>query len=305
MTTHAHSRPFGTSSTRRGSGRGVGSGRARVPCTCTALAVTGAGPHFSDHSAGWPAPRPTLTRQHGLLPGTRIAGRLSAQRVRRARPTRPGRPTLCEGWTTRDLTAHLVIRESRPDASAGIVLPPLTRWTDKVQASAGAGHSGCWWSKCAPDLRDSGGFNAAQSGRPGEHDGVFRPSRRRPPSTAGLATRDLDVEVRQELFKRLLGNRKMLYRTSPVPVLEPTDVPDAEPRATPSGAVVLRGPIAELVMHAYGREAVRDVEVLGDPDAVEAYQTVKAGNVGKPHRFDHLVGPTTSTSTSVGSPAPL
>src|SRR5215213_3899745 len=34
----------------------------------------------------------------------------------------PEHPTLCEGWTTADLAAHLVIRERRPDAAPGILL---------------------------------------------------------------------------------------------------------------------------------------------------------------------------------------
>ncbi|HYN97200.1 MAG TPA: TIGR03085 family metal-binding protein, partial [Pilimelia sp.] len=46
----------------------------------------------------------------------------------------PDAPTLCEGWTARDLAAHLVVRERRPDAAAGLVLPPLRGWGDKVRA---------------------------------------------------------------------------------------------------------------------------------------------------------------------------
>jgi uncharacterized protein (TIGR03085 family) len=45
----------------------------------------------------------------------------------------PNAPTLCEGWTTRDLTAHLVLREGRPDAVLGVVIRPLSAWTARVQ----------------------------------------------------------------------------------------------------------------------------------------------------------------------------
>ena len=45
----------------------------------------------------------------------------------------PDAPTLCRGWTTRDLAAHLVLRERRPDASAGIPGGPLARHTARVQ----------------------------------------------------------------------------------------------------------------------------------------------------------------------------
>ncbi len=45
----------------------------------------------------------------------------------------PDAPTLCAGWTTRDLAAHLVLRERRIDAAAGIQLRALAGWTARVQ----------------------------------------------------------------------------------------------------------------------------------------------------------------------------
>jgi uncharacterized protein (TIGR03085 family) len=44
----------------------------------------------------------------------------------------PDEPTLCVGWTTRDMAAHLVLRERRPDAAAGIVVRPLSGHTSNV-----------------------------------------------------------------------------------------------------------------------------------------------------------------------------
>ncbi len=44
----------------------------------------------------------------------------------------PDEPTLCVGWTTRDMAAHLVMRERRPDAAAGIVVRPLSGHTTNV-----------------------------------------------------------------------------------------------------------------------------------------------------------------------------
>jgi uncharacterized protein (TIGR03085 family) len=46
----------------------------------------------------------------------------------------PDQPTLCAGWTTRDMIAHLVMRERRPDAAVGIVVHPLSGYTSKVMA---------------------------------------------------------------------------------------------------------------------------------------------------------------------------
>src|SRR5206468_12355246 len=42
-------------------------------------------------------------------------------------------PTMCTGWTTRDLAAHVVLRERRPLAAAGIRVPLLARYTRHVQ----------------------------------------------------------------------------------------------------------------------------------------------------------------------------
>jgi len=47
--------------------------------------------------------------------------------------TGPDAPTLCEGWTTGDLAAHLVLREHRPDAAAGVAGGPLAGYTARVQ----------------------------------------------------------------------------------------------------------------------------------------------------------------------------
>ena len=47
--------------------------------------------------------------------------------------TGPDAPTLCEGWTTGDLAAHLVLREHRPDAAAGVLGGPLAGYTARVQ----------------------------------------------------------------------------------------------------------------------------------------------------------------------------
>ena len=47
--------------------------------------------------------------------------------------TGPDAPTLCEGWTTGDMAAHLVLREHRPDAAAGVVGGPLAGYTARVQ----------------------------------------------------------------------------------------------------------------------------------------------------------------------------
>ena len=61
--------------------------------------------------------------------------------VETMRSVGPDAPTLCGDWTTRNLAAHLVVRERRLDATPGIAIPFLAGYTEKVQhqvaASAG------------------------------------------------------------------------------------------------------------------------------------------------------------------------
>ncbi|MHB8452068.1 MAG: TIGR03085 family metal-binding protein [Mycobacteriales bacterium] len=46
----------------------------------------------------------------------------------------PDAPTLCGGWTTGDLAAHLLARETRPDVLPGLVLPgPAATHTARVE----------------------------------------------------------------------------------------------------------------------------------------------------------------------------
>ncbi len=98
----------------------------------------------------------------------------------------PDAPTLCGDWTTRDLAAHLVLRERRPDAAAGILIPAAGR-LHRAQAAAAhrrtdmAGPAGHGRVGAAAVL-------AAQAARSaGEHHRDVHPPRRRPPRRARLA----------------------------------------------------------------------------------------------------------------------
>ena len=72
--------------------------------------------------------------------------------------TGPDAPTLCEGWTTRDLAAHLVVREARPDAAAGHRAATAAGWTERVQRAATVGQS-------VPGARAQGPHRAADAVR--------------------------------------------------------------------------------------------------------------------------------------------
>jgi uncharacterized protein (TIGR03085 family) len=59
----------------------------------------------------------------------------------------PDAPTLCEGWDTRDLAAHLHLRETSPLA-LGILLTPLAGAMERRQREMASGPPG--WEEERP-----------------------------------------------------------------------------------------------------------------------------------------------------------
>jgi uncharacterized protein (TIGR03085 family) len=197
--------------------------------------------------------------------------------VEAMRAAGPDAPTLCEGWTVRDLAAHLVIRERRPDAAAGIVVPPLRGWGDHVRRSYAAKPFDELLDLVADGPPITSGFAL-----PGvdarlnlvEHFVHCEDVRRAAP---GWTPRELP-DSRQRAFAKMLSLRgKYFLRHSPVGVRLRTpdgqtlaDVGD-EPRIT------LTGRPAELVLYAFGRKDQAQVELDGPADALEAFRAMRLG----------------------------
>jgi len=191
----------------------------------------------------------------------------------------PDAPTLCEGWTTRDLAAHLVVREGRPDAALGILGGPLAAWTERVQNGAasepfdklvGLLRSGPpIWSQFRLPLVD-GQANTI------EFFVHLEDVRRAQP---GWQPRELNPELTEFLWDRLRQSGKMLFGRAKVGVLaRRTDVAEAAEVRLRGGksAVTLVGTPAELTMLAFGRKEHRAV-LEGDPESVAAFDAAKLG----------------------------
>jgi uncharacterized protein (TIGR03085 family) len=141
--------------------------------------------------------------------------------------TGPDAPTLCEGWRTRDLAAHLVLRDRRPDAAAGILGGPLASYTRRVQEAL-AGRTP--YPQLVQQIRT--GPPAISFYRlPGmderlnliefftHHEDVRR-------AAGGWEPRDLDADMADALWQRLQLARPV-FRRVPVGVeLVRDDLPD-------------------------------------------------------------------------------
>ncbi|TQF65343.1 TIGR03085 family protein [Rhodococcus spelaei] len=187
----------------------------------------------------------------------------------------PDAPTLCGSWTTRDLAAHLVLRERRPDAAAGILVKPLASYAERVQASLAA--------RPYVDLLES-----VRTGPPlwspmrpfdaqlnlGEMFVHHEDVRRAGPD---WEPRELDSRWQSALWSLAGRTGRMSYRKAPCAVvLVAPDGRRVTVHKAPGVAVEVHGAAAELALHAFGRDAVR-VTVEGPAEAVAAVNALDRG----------------------------
>ncbi len=174
----------------------------------------------------------------------------------------PDAPTLCGGWTTADLAAHLVIRERRPDAGVGILAPRLAAWTDKVQRDA----KRVGYATLVHQIR-TGPPRWSFFALPGadanlnliEYFVHLEDVRRAQP---GWQPRELSAEVEEALWVRLQAAAPMLMRNVRTGVA--LRLPDGRvERVRPGPGVRVTGPTGELVLFAYGRGRQAEVELEG------------------------------------------
>ena len=184
----------------------------------------------------------------------------------------PDAPTLCAGWTARDLAAHLVVREHAPIGSLGIWLGALAGHTQRVQADIAAQpwerlveqvaappplwHPARFIRRIEQVFDDGEMFVHHEDLRRG--DGMARP-------------RPLSPEDEATLWRVLTGTGRLAFRKSEVGVM--VDIPGHEPTELHQhgdGTVTLRGPVGEVLLAAYGRGRAAEVEMEGSPQDVAA-----------------------------------
>ena len=180
----------------------------------------------------------------------------------------PDQPTLCEGWTTRDLAAHLVTRERRPDAAVGILVKPVSGFTEQVRAAAakrpfdeliGQLRRPPFWTMSAFGPTDRA-TNTLEFFI--HHEDVRR-------AQPGWEPRRLDPATERALWHGVPGAARLALRRFRAGV--ELVAPGFGTGKGGSGPVqvTVTGPPGELVMFLSGRQSVAEVEVTG-PDELTA-----------------------------------
>ena len=189
----------------------------------------------------------------------------------------PSAPTLCEGWETRHLAAHLLVRESKPLIAAGMPGGPLAarteRYTDQL---AGELTGQRRYEKALRDFEALPGYLHMRTRFPGLDEAmnlveyfVHTEDVRRASLADGEqpAPRELAEGVQEKMWKVLRARaRLMVGKRYPQGLV--LEAPGYSPAvhtviAPPAGqvATVLTGEPGELVLYLFGREAAARVEV--------------------------------------------
>jgi uncharacterized protein (TIGR03085 family) len=187
----------------------------------------------------------------------------------------PDAPTLCEGWTTRDLAAHVLVRERRPDAAGGILIKQLAPRLDRVMAE--------YTDKPYEEL-----IQLIRTGPP-----RFSPFSLKPVDEASniiefyvhtedvrraqpdWSPRDLDPVFQDALWSRLERTARLMGRGVPTGLVlrRPDGQTAVAHRGTP--VVTVTGEPSELVLFCYGRQSAAKVDLDGDENAIAKLHETK------------------------------
>ncbi len=190
----------------------------------------------------------------------------------------PDAPTLCEGWATRDLASHLVIREGRLDASVGAFFAPLKGWTKHVQDKKAR----LEWPTLIEMVRTGPPRTsmmriAAVDGAANTLEFVIHHEdvRRAEP---GWTARDLDSDFVEDIWARLAKFGRLFRNVEVGVILARPDGSTHVSKEAPQGrgSVTLTGEPLELALRAYGRKESL-VEITGAAEEIVAFNSVQTG----------------------------
>lgn len=180
----------------------------------------------------------------------------------------PDAPTLCDGWRARDLAAHVVVREHRPDAAAGLLLKPLASRLDKAMAEFAAKP----YEELVQLVRTGpprfSPFSLKQIDEAANVVEFYVHTEDVRRAQPDWTRRELDPVLQNTLWSRLERTARLTGRKAPTGLV--LRRPDGQTVVAHKGTpvVTVTGEPSELLLFLYGRQQAADVELDGEKDAI-------------------------------------
>ncbi|GAA1364996.1 TIGR03085 family metal-binding protein [Streptomyces beijiangensis] len=189
----------------------------------------------------------------------------------------PDALTLCDGWKTRELAAHVVVRERRLDAAGGIMIGALKGRLERVQAEFAAKpyEELIQLIRTGPPKFSPYALKQVDEGANAVEFFIHAEDVRR--AQPDWSPRDLDPVFSDALWRRLEKAARLMGRKSPVGLV--LRRPDGQTAVAHRGApvVTVTGEPGELTLFVYGRQDAARVELDGDKDASTKALEAKLG----------------------------
>ncbi|MEU0038948.1 MULTISPECIES: TIGR03085 family metal-binding protein [unclassified Streptomyces] len=187
----------------------------------------------------------------------------------------PNAPTLCEGWNTRDLAAHVVVRERRADAAGGLLIKQLAPRLERVQAEFAEKpyEELIQLIRTGPPRLSPFSLKQIDEASNTVEFYVHTEDVRR--AQPDWTPRELDPVFQDALWSRLERTARLAGRGAPTGLV--LRRPDGQTAVAHKGTpvVTVTGEPSELLMFAFGRQKAADVELDGDKDAIARLNETK------------------------------
>jgi uncharacterized protein (TIGR03085 family) len=188
----------------------------------------------------------------------------------------PDAPTVCEGWLTRDLAAHIVVRERRPDASLGILLKPLQSHLQHVQDKLAAEDYVTLVGKVRfPQALSLVRIDALDEAMNLVEFFVHHEDVRR--GRPGWKPRELSPVYEDALRKRVRSSARLAARRFPATIVVHSPGLATFEAGAGGERVEVSGAPGELLIFFTGRQRVADVDVSGPNDLAERLKGARLG----------------------------
>ncbi len=189
----------------------------------------------------------------------------------------PEAPTLCDGWRTRDLAAHVVVRERRADAVGGMLVKALQPRLERVQGEFATKP----YEELIQLIRTGpprmSPFTLKQVDEAANTVEFFLHGEDVRRAQPDWTPREIDPVFADALWKRLETTARLYGRRSPVGLV--LRRPDGQVAVARKGTpvVTVTGEPSELLVFVSGRQDAARVELEGDEKNVERVRGARLG----------------------------